>query len=76
MVPLDQVKVGDWLHVVPGDKVPVDGTVVEGRGMMDEAYLTGEPYLISKVVGSAVLSGAVWSRLRRKRHLVLRGERG
>src|SRR5262249_13199020 len=38
---------------------PVDGVVLEGRGRMDEAYLTGEPYEISKTPGSAVISGAI-----------------
>ena len=37
----------------------MDGTVVEGHGVMDEAYLTGEPYKISKTPGSAVISGAI-----------------
>src|SRR5690606_23508789 len=38
---------------------PVDGVVLDGRSTMDESYLTGEPYLLSKVVGSSVISGAV-----------------
>src|ERR1019366_1968308 len=42
-VPLDQVKVGDWLRVVPGDKVPVDGAVVEGHSSVEESMITGEP---------------------------------
>lgn len=58
-VPLDRVAVGDVLVVFPHEACPVDGTVVEGRGTMDESYLTGEPYLLPKVVGSQVLSGAV-----------------
>jgi Cu+-exporting ATPase len=41
-VPLDQVKVGDWLRVVPGDKVPVDGKLVEGHSSVEESMLTGE----------------------------------
>lgn len=58
-VPLEQVQVGDLLAVLPHEICPVDGTVVEGHSVMDESYLTGEPYLMSKTPGSAVLSGAV-----------------
>ena len=58
-VPLDEVAVGDTLVVFPHEICPVDGTVVEGHGVMDESYLTGEPYLMSKTPGSAVLSGAI-----------------
>src|SRR5262249_31972732 len=43
----------------PHEVCPVDGTVLEGHGVMDESYLTGEPYRLSKAPGSAVLSGAV-----------------
>ena len=57
--PLDAVEVGDLLVVFPHETCPVDGVVVEGRSEMNEAYLTGEPYLLSKTVGSGVLSGAV-----------------
>jgi heavy metal translocating P-type ATPase len=56
---LEDVRVGDQLIVFPHETCPVDGTVSEGRGTMDESYLTGEPYQISKVVGAEVLSGAV-----------------
>ena len=56
---LDQVAVGDLLEVLPHEICPVDGTVVEGRGVMDESYLTGEPYQISKTPGSTVISGAL-----------------
>ncbi len=58
-VPLDEVEVGDALVVFPHEICPVDGAVVEGHGVMDESYLTGEPYRMSKAPGSAVLSGAV-----------------
>jgi heavy metal translocating P-type ATPase len=58
-VPLDEVAVGDALVVFPHEICPVDGTVIEGHGVMDEAYLTGEPYKISKAPGSEVLSGAI-----------------
>ena len=58
-IPLDHANVGDLLVVFPHETCPVDGVVVEGRSEMNEAYLTGEPYILSKIVGSAVLSGAV-----------------
>ncbi|MEQ1886897.1 MAG: heavy metal translocating P-type ATPase [Bryobacteraceae bacterium] len=58
-VDLDDVRVGDRIVVFPHEICPVDGTVLGGRGTMDEAYLTGEPFLIAKVPGADVLSGAV-----------------
>ncbi len=54
-----QVNIGDILLIMPHEICPVDGTVVEGSGTMDESYLTGEPYMMSKVSGSQVLSGAI-----------------
>ena len=59
VVPLDQVKVGDWLRVVPGDKVPVDGVVVEGHSSVEESMITGEPLPVEKVVGDKVTGGTV-----------------
>jgi heavy metal translocating P-type ATPase len=56
---LDDVVVGDHVVVFPHEVCPVDGTVLEGHGAMDESYLTGEPYVMSKAPGAAVLSGAV-----------------
>ena len=58
-VPLAGVVPGDLLVVFPHEICPVDGTVVEGHGTMDESYLTGEPYLLAKVPGTTVLSGAI-----------------
>jgi heavy metal translocating P-type ATPase len=58
-VPLDAVAVGDQVVVLPHETCPVDGVVTDGHGMMDESYLTGEPFLLAKAPGSAVLSGAV-----------------
>lgn len=58
-VSLDVVNIGDQLVVFPHEICPVDGVVVDGRGMMDESYLTGEPFKISKAPGSEVLSGAI-----------------
>ncbi len=56
---LDEVAVGDTVVIFPHEISPVDGTVIEGHGSMDESYLTGEPYVMSKVPGSSVLSGAI-----------------
>ncbi len=58
-IALDDVAVGDVLVVVPHEICPVDGVVVEGHGLMDESYLTGEPFEIQKTPGAEVLSGAV-----------------
>jgi len=58
-VQLSAVRVGDTLIVFPHEICPVDGVVVEGHGVMDESYLTGEPFEISKTPGSKVLSGAI-----------------
>jgi heavy metal translocating P-type ATPase len=58
-LPLERVAVGDLLVVFPHEICPADGTVVGGHGSMDESYLTGEPYVISKAPGSTVLSGAI-----------------
>ena len=58
-VPLDAVSIGDTIVILPHEIAPVDGIVIEGHGRMDESYLTGEPFEISKAPGSAVLSGAI-----------------
>jgi cation transport ATPase len=58
-VKLEEIRIGDLLMVLPHEICPVDAIVIEGRGKMDEAYLTGEPYEISKMVGSQVISGAI-----------------
>ncbi|NOT58447.1 MAG: heavy metal translocating P-type ATPase [Deltaproteobacteria bacterium] len=58
-VSLDQVKVGDQLRVVPGDKVPVDGVVVEGHSNVEESMITGEPLPVEKSVGDKVTGGTV-----------------
>ena len=54
-----EITVGDPIVVLPHEICPVDGEVVEGHGAMDESYLTGEPFQISKGPGAAVLSGAI-----------------
>jgi heavy metal translocating P-type ATPase len=58
-VRIDEIQIGDAIVVLPHEICPVDGVVTAGRGSMDEAYLTGEPYRVAKSVGSEVISGAI-----------------
>ncbi|TDP63094.1 copper-transporting P-type ATPase [Roseateles toxinivorans] len=70
-VPLSHVHVGDLLRVRPGEKVPVDGVVVEGRSAVDEAMLTGEPLPIVKSPGDKLIGAT----LNTNGALVMRSER-
>ena len=58
-VPLDTVAVGDRLRVKPSEKVPVDGTVLEGASRVDESMITGEPMPVAKAVGDKVTGATV-----------------
>jgi len=58
-VPLDQVQPGDRLRVRPGEKVPVDGVVLEGRSTLDESMITGEPIPVEKGPGDRVIGATV-----------------
>ncbi|MGE0733325.1 MAG: copper-translocating P-type ATPase [Alphaproteobacteria bacterium] len=58
-VPLEQVRVGDKLRVRPGERVPVDGVVVDGESHVDESMLTGEPMPATKKPGAKVVGGSV-----------------
>ena len=58
-IPLDHVHVGDRLRVRPGEKVPVDGTVLEGRSSIDESMLTGEPIPVEKGEGTKVIGATL-----------------
>tara|TARA_E500000318_G_scaffold14854_2_gene14665 strand:- start:60065 stop:61933 length:1869 start_codon:yes stop_codon:yes gene_type:complete len=58
-VPLDEVRVGDHVTIFPHETSPVDGIVIDGHGVMDESFLTGEPYMMSKAPGSSVISGSI-----------------
>ena len=58
-VPLDQIQPGDRLRVRPGEKVPVDGVVIEGTSAIDESMITGEPISVEKVPGDYVTGGTV-----------------
>ena len=59
VVPLDQVKAGDWLRVVPGDRIPVDGVLVEGHSSVEESMITGEALPVEKSTGDPVTAGTV-----------------
>jgi P-type Cu+ transporter len=58
-IPLDQVRVGDRLRVRPGEKIPVDGVVLEGSSSVDESMITGEPIPVEKPPGSRVMGATV-----------------
>jgi P-type Cu+ transporter len=58
-VPLDQIKPGDQLRVRPGEKVPVDGKIMDGGSFVDESMVTGEPIPVEKMKGSKVTGGTV-----------------
>jgi P-type Cu+ transporter len=58
-IPLSQVHVGDRVRVRPGEKVPVDGTVTEGRSTVDESMITGEPIPVEKAPGLKVTGGTI-----------------
>jgi len=58
-VPVEAIEVGDRLRVRPGEKVPVDGELTDGRGNVDESMVTGEPMPVAKAVGSKVSAGTL-----------------
>ncbi|MEM9591311.1 MAG: copper-translocating P-type ATPase [Pseudomonadota bacterium] len=58
-IPLANVQVGDVLRVRPGDKIPIDGTVIEGRSQVDESMLTGEPVPVAKAQNDTVTGGTL-----------------
>ena len=59
IIPLESVQIGDKLRVHPGEKVPVDGTVVEGTSSIDESMITGEPIPVEKNLGDEVIGATV-----------------
>lgn len=58
-IPVEQVRVGEWLRVLPGEKIPVDGEVVTGQSTVDESMLTGEAMPVLKQVGDTVTAGTL-----------------
>jgi len=58
-IPVDQVRVGDLVRVRPGDRVPVDGRIIEGSSAIDESMITGESVPIEKVVGDTVIGATI-----------------
>ena len=58
-IPINRIRVGDILLVRPGDRVPVDGTVMEGGSYVDESMLSGEPVAVRKEAGSKVFAGTI-----------------
>ncbi|GAM06573.1 heavy metal translocating P-type ATPase [Novosphingobium sp. MBES04] len=58
-VPLDALRIGDRLRVRPGEKIPVDGTILEGRSSLDESMVTGEAMPVSREAGDAVIGGTL-----------------
>lgn len=58
-IPIDQVKVGDILRVRPGDKIPVDGSVIEGKSFVDESMVTGESMPVEKEANNPVIGGSI-----------------
>ncbi|MBX2988831.1 MAG: heavy metal translocating P-type ATPase [Bdellovibrionaceae bacterium] len=58
-IPIEHVRVGDRLRVRPGEKIPVDGQVVEGRSSVDESMISGEPIAVEKSIGSKVTGATV-----------------
>jgi len=58
-IPVEKILIGDEILIFPHEICPVDGEVISGNGVMDESYLTGEPFLVSKAPGTEVLSGSI-----------------
>lgn len=58
-IPISDIKIGDQIIIYPYETTPVDGIVTHGHGSMDESYLTGEPYQVSKAPGVSVISGSI-----------------
>ena len=58
-VPLDALRIGDRLRVRPGEKIPVDGTILEGRSSLDESMVTGEAMPVTREAGDAVIGGTL-----------------
>ena len=58
-IPVEQVKLGEWLRILPGEKIPVDGTIVAGTATIDESMLTGESIAVVKTTSDPVRAGTI-----------------
>ncbi|QDP19039.1 heavy metal translocating P-type ATPase [Sphingomonas xanthus] len=58
-IPLEHVQVGDWLRIRPGEKIPVDGVIVDGHSSVDESMISGEPVPVEKLAGQRVTGATV-----------------
>ena len=58
-IPLDQLRINDIVKIKPGEKIPVDGVVVEGKSALDESMITGEPVPVSKSMNDEVIGGTI-----------------
>ena len=59
VIAIDKIEQGNLLRVKPGEKIPVDGSIVEGQSSIDESMITGEPIPVDKIVGDKVSSGTI-----------------
>ncbi len=62
-VPVEKVKVGEIIIIKPGDKIPLDGNVIEGSSFIDESMITGEPIPVDKRIGEQVFAGTINKQL-------------
>src|SRR3989454_8334671 len=60
LIPTSQVQVGDIIILKPGDRVPVDGRIVEGETAIDESLVTGESIPVAKQAGDSVIAGSIY----------------
>ncbi|MDK4735282.1 heavy metal translocating P-type ATPase [Rhizobium sp. CNPSo 3490] len=58
-VPVEEIQTGDWLRVRPGERVPVDGSVLEGQSTVDESMISGEPLPVEKTTGDGLTGGTI-----------------
>lgn len=59
LVPIEELKLGDSLHIRPGEKIPVDGVVLKGESHVDESMVTGEPLAVNKILGTTLIGATI-----------------